>query len=529
LAIGLGAVTVGGPLSPSERDLIETAEALGDQPGEGLVVQTARQILDGADPLGDRLCTLRTAEVRRSSGAVYTPPELVDPMVAWILDQNPDRVVDAGAGSGRFSMALAGKAPGVPLVAVDVDPVATLLTRGSLAALGVVRASVLQTDYTRRSLPPAPGRTAYIGNPPYVRHHQLTPAAKAWAHQAAAELGHTVSGLAGLHAYFFLATAAMGRRGDVGCFVTSAEWLDVNYGSIIRQLLLGELGGEAIHVVEPQTLPFEGTATTAVVVNFRFGERPKSIRFRPVTTLGDLGDLATTGEPVARQRLLEAPRWSPFIRTRRQVPEGYIELGEICRVHRGTVTGSNATWVARGDVKLPGSVLFPAVTKARELFEAGEVLSDPAILRRVIDIPVDLDELEPEERKLVDRFIRKARKASVHQGYIASHRRAWWSVGLREPAPILATYMARRPPAFVINTAGARHINIAHGLYPRQELPGHAVERLSWCLRQSISLSQGRTYAGGLTKFEPKEMERLPVPDLDSLLSHAPLPTSVVS
>ena len=529
VAVGLGAVSVGGPLSPSERDLIETAEALGDEPDDGLVVQTAKQILTGADPLGDRLCTLRSAEVRRSSGAVYTPPELVDPMVAWMLDQDPDRVVDAGAGSGRFSMALARAAPDVPVVAVDVDPVATLLTRGSLAALGAANASVLQTDYTRLSLPPAPGRTAYIANPPYVRHHHLAPAAKAWAQKVAATLGHTVSGLAGLHAYFFLATAAIGRAGDVGCFVTSAEWLDVNYGSIIRQLLLGKLGGEAIHVVEPQALPFEGTATTAVVVNFRFGERPRSVRFRPVTALGDLGDLATTGEPVTRERLAEASRWSPFLRTRHQVPEGYIELGEICRVHRGTVTGSNATWVARGDVKLPESVLFPAVTRARELFEAGEILSDPGILRRVIDIPVDLDELEPEERKLVDRFIREVKKTSVHQGYIARHRRAWWSVGLREPAPILATYMARRPPAFVINAAEARHINIAHGLYPRQELPGHALERLSQCLRHSISLSQGRTYAGGLTKFEPKEMERLPVPDLDSLLSHAPLPTPVVS
>jgi hypothetical protein len=30
-------------------------------------------------------------------------------------------------------------------------------------------------------------------------------------------------------------------------------------------------------------------------------------------------------------------------------------------------------------------------------------------------------------------------------------------------------------------------------------------------------LQQGRTYAGGLVKFEPKEMERLPIPSLDRL------------
>ena len=528
LAVRLGAVAVGGPLSPAEAELVETAEKLGTAPDEGFVAETARQILAGADPLGDCFCQLRSAAVRRSAGAVYTPHALVEPMVRWILEQDPERVVDAGAGSGRFSVAIARKSPEVRLVAVDYDPIATIIARGSLAALHVKRASVLQVDYTNLPLPMIKGRTAFIGNPPYVRHHQLMPAVKAWAQRTATKLGHTVSGLAGLHAYFFLATAAMGRPGDVGCFVTSAEWLDVNYGAIVRRLLLGALGGEAVHVVEPQAMPFEGTATTAAVVNFRLGERLASVRFRPVPSLDALGDLGTTGEPVARDRLVEAPRWSPFVRTRNQVPDGFIELGEICRVHRGAVTGSNATWITHGDVRLPASVLFPAVTKARELFEAGEILTDPRRLRRVIDIPIELDELEPEERKLVDRFIRQAKRDLVHKGYIAAHRRAWWSVGLREPAPILATYMARRPPAFVMNAAAARHINIAHGLYPRQELPAHALHRLAQCLRQSISLSQGRTYAGGLTKFEPKEMERLPVPDFDSLITHESLPTTMV-
>jgi adenine-specific DNA-methyltransferase len=529
LALALGARSIGGALSPAEKDLAIQAESRGAAPSADLIAETERQVLAGADPLGEWFCQLRSAGERRQMGAVYTPPALVDPMIQWVLDQNPGRVVDAGAGSGRFSVALARKAPQVPVIAVDLDPVATLMTRGSLAALGLTNATVRNADYTQFPLASRKARTVFVGNPPYVRHHELTPAAKAWAQEVAGKLGLTVSGLAGLHTHFFLATAAIGRPGDAGCFVTSAEWLDVNYGSIVRELLLGVLGGEAVHVVEPQALPFEGTATTAVVVNFQLGAQPPAVRFRPVKRLADLGDLGTTGEPVARERLVEARRWSSFVRTRHQVPTGYIELGELCRVHRGAVTGSNATWVTRGDVKLPGSVLYPSVTKARELFAAGEVLADARDLRRVIDIPADLDELDAEERVLVDRFIRQAKKSSVHKGYIAAHRRAWWAVGLRSPAPILATYMARRPPAFVMNAAEARHINIAHGLYPRQAIPQHALQRLALSLRHSISVSQGRTYAGGLTKFEPKEMERLPVPDLDSLLSHEPFPAAVVA
>jgi hypothetical protein len=72
--------------------------------------------------------------------------------------------------------------------------------------------------------------------------------------------------------------------------------------------------------------------------------------------------------------------------------------------------------------------------------------------------------------------------------------------------------MARRPPAFVLNKAEARHINIAHGLYPREPMAASILSRLASFLSKSISVHDGRTYAGGLTKFEPKEMERLMVP-----------------
>jgi hypothetical protein len=81
--------------------------------------------------------------------------------------------------------------------------------------------------------------------------------------------------------------------------------------------------------------------------------------------------------------------------------------------------------------------------------------------------------------------------------------------------------MARRTPAFVRNLAGARHLNIAHGLYPRVPLPPARLDALAAYLRASVSLGQGRTYAGGLTKFEPREMERLPVPG-PALLGQAP-------
>ena len=379
------------------------------------------------------------------------------------------------------------------------------------------RSEVRVEDFLWSDLPDTDGRTLFIGNPPYVRHHNIPADWKAWLKQQAAGLGLQASALAGLHAYFFLAIARRAKAGDYGALITAAEWLDVNYGELIRNLFLGRLGGQSVHVVEPKAQPFPGTASTAAVTTFTVGDKPASVHFARVTKLSSLGDLSG-GRWVRRERLEAEHRWSHFTRTPFEAPEGYIELGELCRVHRGQGTGANRIWIA-GDhsAGLSNEVLFPTVTRARELITAGPVLTDPSTLRRVIDIPGDLSILDEQCLVTVRRFLLRAEQMGAKDSYVAQHRLAWWSVRLREPAPILATYMARRPPAFVLNKASARHLNIAHGLYPREKMEANTLSALVTYLRDTSSVQGGRVYAGGLTKFEPREMERIAVPELSVL------------
>jgi len=81
--------------------------------------------------------------------------------------------------------------------------------------------------------------------------------------------------------------------------------------------------------------------------------------------------------------------------------------------------------------------------------------------------------------------------------------------------------MARRAPVFVLNKAGARHINIAHGLYPRVPMDEATLGAVVRWLNNFVSVRDGRTYAGGLTKFEPRELERLHLPTLEELDARA--------
>jgi len=490
-----------------------------------VIAHTEQEIRQGNDPLGEAFCQIFNGEERRPRGATYTPLQIVEAMLCWAATHcSPTRIVDLGAGSARFLVAAGRRFPHAQLIASEIDPIAGVMARAHLAAAGMAdRAIVMLGDYRELVLPKIDGQTLFLGNPPYVRHHLISSRWKTWLRETARDLGYEASQLAGLHVHFFLATALHAKLGDAGVLITAAEWLDVNYGRLVRELMLGKLGAENIQVIEPTASPFPGTQTTAVITGFRVGSRPSAIGLRRVACTDKLGQLEAD-HLIHRERLEVADRWSPLTRVVPDRREGFVELGELCRVHRGQVTGANRIWVSEhNEYSLPESVLFPAVTKARELFATTGTLADSTGLRRVIDLPVDLGEFKKPERRRIERFLRFAKAQGTDKGFIASHRKAWWSVGLRKPAPILATYMARRPPVFVRNLVDARHINIAHGLYPRIELNNMQLHALSAFLSQSVSLNDGRTYAGGLTKFEPREMERLLVPNPDLLANWATL------
>ncbi|CCJ50230.1 Eco57I restriction-modification methylase domain-containing protein [Bordetella parapertussis] len=519
VALCLALIGGHGGLSAAERKLVKTAPASALKLRDIEAIRKA--ISRGTDPLGEAFSSIRSAAERRAAGAVYTPAPIVRSMMTWLASQGtPARIVDPGAGSGRFILAAGLAFPDAQLVAVEMDPLAVLMLRANLSARGWAdRATVLVKDYREVKLPRCAGMTAFIGNPPYVRHHDIAEDWKAWYASNFADFGIKASALAGLHLHFFLQTRLLAKAGDVGAFITSAEWMDVNYGSALRRLLLDELGGIALHVLEPTVEAFPGTATTAAITCFRVGETAEPVRVRAVDELERLNGL-TKGTDIPRERLHAAPRWSIIVRPSEPTAAGNIELGELFRVHRGQVTGANDIWIAGEHAKgLPDRVKLPAVTKAKDLIQAGAHLHSAEVLRRVIDLPAELDDFTKEERRRISAFLSWAKINGADQSYIAQHRKAWWSVGLKAPAPILCTYMARRPPQFTLNACDARHINIAHGLYPRQPLADGVMPRLVTWLNKNINTGSGRTYAGGLTKFEPKEIERLRIPSLETLLA----------
>lgn len=473
----------------------------------------------GLDAFGQAYMDANRPDELRPGGETYTPPGIVGSMLDSVeAVRVPQRVVDVGCGSGRFALAAALRFPEAQVLAIDCSPMATLMCKANASLLGIQdQVEVINKSILDVHIPEAEGAsTCWIGNPPYVRHHRLGQQQKAWLFDEAAKLGYKASGLTGLHVYFFLAIARQYGPSDFGRLITSAEWLEVNYGKLARDLMVDVLGMTDLTVLNRRENVFHKVDTTAAIVGFD-GRNKGGLAEVSVCE----AQAPSERKRVSAERLAGLARWSPglLLGKEREVPAGFVRLGEIARVHRGIVTGANKFWVRKPEDAEGLGV--PVVAHAREISSLDGSIDDPSRLSVLIALPNDLNTLDGRQRRTAQRIIEEGLRLGIDQGYTAKARKHWWSIPIRGAAPILMTYMGRKPPTFVSNPKGCRNLNVIHGIYPKAKMSSGAISALVEYLNSEAACVEGRTYAGGLMKLEPKEAEKIIVPSLQKLESLA--------
>ena len=448
------------------------------------------------DALGEAYCLANDAQTRRAEGITLTPAWLVERMLDEVAGDGFETIVDCGAGTGRFAIAAARRFPAARVVAVEQNPELARLLRQRLREYGWLgRVTVIEGDFRSATIPTS-GRTLFLGNPPYVRHHDIGAPWKAWYAQRMAGSGIKASKLAGLHVHFMLRAAELMRAGDALCFVTSAEWLDNGYGCAPRALLSGNssLAVTGLWVADSAQPVFADALVSSVVVRADRGGAAQRVRTGVIAdeTLQTLHD-------VSLARIAASDRWSAWCRPTLTLASAGIELGELFRITRGQVTGLNAAWVlGRDHDDLPRTLSVASVTRAKELID--DVVASRAgveQLRRVVSLPADLDTVPDAHRDAVARFLQRATAMGADQTYIARHRTPWHVVAVRAPPAAFVSYMGRRPPVFRANPWRASFINIAHGMYPRQPMAAATLAHLLRHLNSATDLHAGRMYGGG--------------------------------
>lgn len=397
-------------------------------------------------------------------------------------------------------------------------------------------------DFTKASPPISNINKAnlLICNPPYVRHHHLTPAEKSWLKMVALNVtGLKLNGLAGLYCYFLLVSHAwLSDRGIAGWLIPS-EFMDVRYGRQVKQYLLEQVTLLRLHRFNPNDLQFGDALVSSVILWFR-KEKPSNDHKIEFSYGGTLAKPEST-EYVSANTLRHIPKWTTlptqsgeFLKIGIKSQKSILTLSDLFTIKRGLATGANKFFILTSEqiqlYQLPKEFLMPILPGPRYLSEdeiKANSVGNPVLDQKLFLLTCSL----PEDKVMTQypslwEYLQLGIKQGIDQRYLCKHRSPWYAQENRPAAPLLCTYMGRKstknvkPFRFILNHSKATAPNVYLMLYPKSILKQTIKDkpellRSIWKALKNISASvligEGRIYGGGLYKIEPNELANTPV------------------
>jgi adenine-specific DNA-methyltransferase len=500
---------------------------------------------------------------RKRLGQFFTPVRVADAMVGWACAHGPASFLDPATGPGIFLERLfAGSAEAAGRVtAVEIDAAALEAARARVAGR---RVRFVRGDFLAQST-----RTRYdaiVCNPPYIRHHEAALSDALYASFNAPPDGR-ISRMTNVYCLFLLRIARMLSARGRAAVITPTEFLNADYGREIKRRLIADAGFAGFVVFDYRSNVFDSAMTTATISLFdrdRAHRDVTMVRIDDERRLTDAlalfegtpgrreaaemnghvtrrwrGELDPTakwstssgglGRPVASARITLPGGAGPTSTAsdRRPMTRGgrtaLRPLGDFARCMRGIATGANDFFtLSDADAarwRLPQCALRPCVTKSTHVSGTVFTARDMRELRRSGRRAWLLD-VTPETASDAAAYLRHGESLGVHQRYLTRHRSPWYRAESRPAADIWVSVFGRGGLRFVRNEAGVMSLTTFHGVVfspaYRRFIPMLA-DYFQTAEFAEACAAEHRVYGDGLLKFEPRDVMRLPVPDLDAM------------
>lgn len=488
----------------------------------------------------------KSLEDRNKTGQYETPNEMAYEIVSSVLNfrkgvlKHNDRItfLEPAFGTGSFYSAL-------QQCTVDVDDslgveIDSEIYNVASKLWSDYNINLLNCDFTTLQLTEKHNYNLLITNPPYVRHHHLSKEKKDKLKELVKkELGLSISGYAGLYSYFILLSHKWLCDKALCAWLIPAEFMDVNYGSILRDYLTTNVKITSIHKYDTANSLFSDALVSSAVIIY-LNEKPKA---DDMVRLSYGGTITKPDRVIIKsiEELKNINKWGPLFSEFEASPERKdYALSDFFTVKRGIATGNNGFFIMNEkkikNMNFPQDCFRPILPPPRNL-DAEIIDKDnhgfPLLKERFLVIDTNLKEDEIEMRyPEFWAYLKEGKLSGITDGYLIKKRKIWYSQEKRDPAPFLCTYMGRsqngnKPFKFILNKSLATASNSYILLYPKGKLRQllddnnnahetvlEALNRIDIC----HFYNEGREYGGGLKKIEPKELAKVHANGLAKLI-----------
>lgn len=387
-----------------------------------------------------------------SESQVTTPPQIVS--LFWRLvakyRATLGQVLDLGAGDCRFAQGVGFKS----YTGLEIDP------RRSKHAVLPSNARLLHTCAFRHN---QGDYDAVVGNPPYVRHHDIeNPWKESTSRRIKKELGITLNQHCNLYLYFFcLGLLKTHASGLVGLLIPY-EWVSRPSARPLRRHIQANKWN--VNVYRFRKPIFQDVLTTASVSIVDKGTRDGRWTYHDIT--GDLQVAPRNGITGSRNGVLEYGNRGRAWALRGLSPgtQQVFTLSEGERIHFG---------LSRRDV-------VPCVTTLRGTPKSLRILTRAAFQKHFVDSGARCWLIKSYENKIspeLDAYLSSVPKER-RQTFTCKHQEPWFNY-LPHPTPqmLVGSGFTEFGPKVLVNRVRARAVGSVWGIHSKLKLPHRRIQK----------------------------------------------------